>query len=99
MDRVERDVSEEGLETTDPDQTPDLADEGAEVDGVDEVEATEGAGPAPVEQRTGHAAVDGVLASLEGIETTPVVEQVPVFESAHETLRAALADAGNSTDA
>jgi len=44
---------------------------------------------------SGHPAVDGVLASLEGLDDIPVAEQVPVFESAHETLRSALADAGN----
>lgn len=44
---------------------------------------------------TGHDAVDGVLRSLEGLEAKPVDEHVAVFESAHETLRAALADAGN----
>jgi hypothetical protein len=48
----------------------------------------------PVEP-TGHPAVDGVLESLEGLDDIPVAEQVPVFESAHETLRSALADAGN----
>jgi hypothetical protein len=44
---------------------------------------------------TGHPDVDGVIASLDGLDETPVAERVPVFESAHETLRAALADAGN----
>ena len=42
---------------------------------------------------TGHEAVDGVLRSLDGLEHRPVEEHVVVFESAHETLRAALADA------
>lgn len=44
---------------------------------------------------TGHDAVDGVLRSLDGLDDKPVDEHVEVFESAHETLRAALADAGD----
>jgi len=52
-----------------------------------------------VAESTGHPAVDGVIGSLEGIEELPVSEQPPVFEAAHETLRAALADAGNATEA
>ncbi len=44
---------------------------------------------------TGHEAVDGVLRSLDGLADRPVQEHVVVFESAHETLRAALADAGD----
>lgn len=44
---------------------------------------------------TGHEAVDGVLRSLEGLGDKPVEEHVAIFESAHEQLRAALADAGN----
>ena len=69
-------------------------------------EPDEADGPAPAAHRgvettaptvppTGHAGVDEVLASLEGLESTPVADQVPVFEAAHETLRSALADAGN----
>ena len=49
-------------------------------------------------ERTGHAAVDQVLESLEGLDETPVAGQVPVFEAAHETLRAALSEAGNETN-
>ncbi len=45
---------------------------------------------------TGHPAVDEVIASLDGLEDRPVGEHVAVFESAHERLRAALADAGGS---
>lgn len=44
---------------------------------------------------TGHEAVDGVLRSLEDLGDKPVEEHVAIFESAHEQLRAALADAGN----
>lgn len=44
---------------------------------------------------TGNADVDDVLTSLEALEHTPTPAQVPLFESAHETLRSALADAGN----
>lgn len=44
---------------------------------------------------TGHDAVDGVLRSLDGLEDSPVEEHVAVFETAHETLRAALAEAAD----
>ncbi len=44
---------------------------------------------------TGHPQVDAVVASTEGLEDRPVAEHVEVFESAHERLRAALADAGD----
>lgn len=44
---------------------------------------------------TGNETVDAVLRSLEGLEDTPVAERVAVFESAHERLRAALAEAGD----
>jgi len=44
---------------------------------------------------TGHPVVDSVISSLEDLDHTPVPDQVPVFEAAHEKLRAALADAGN----
>jgi len=46
---------------------------------------------------TGLEAVDGVLRSMETLEGRPVDEHVTVFESAHETLRAALANAGGPT--
>ena len=46
-------------------------------------------------QPTGHPAVDEVLASLTGLEHRPVAEHVAVFETAHDRLRAALADAGD----
>jgi len=36
-----------------------------------------------------------VLGTLSGLDEVPVYEHVAVFESAHERLRAALADAGN----
>lgn len=50
----------------------------------------------PVEVvRTGNPAVDAVLDSLDSLEDAPVSEHVPVFEAAHERLRATLADAGN----
>jgi hypothetical protein len=44
-------------------------------------------------ERTGHPDVDAVIASLDGLEGRPVSEHVAVFESAHDRLRAALADA------
>ena len=40
--------------------------------------------------RTGNVTVDAVLASMEGLEDTPVSEHVAVFEHAHEQLRRAL---------
>jgi hypothetical protein len=46
---------------------------------------------------TGHDDVDRVMASLDGLEERPVSEHVAVFESAHDTLRNALADAGNDS--
>lgn len=58
---------------------------------TEEADATEGADDGEV---TGHPAVDAVLASLEGLEKSPVGEHVPVFESAHDALRRALNDAG-----
>ena len=48
---------------------------------------------------TGNAAVDEVLASLEQLDGAPVSEHVPVFEAAHERLRAALSDAGDAAGA
>jgi hypothetical protein len=44
---------------------------------------------------TGHLEVDAVVAALEELDGRPVAEHVAVFESAHDRLRAALADAGN----
>ncbi|HSV37873.1 MAG TPA: hypothetical protein VLI04_03860 [Nocardioidaceae bacterium] len=62
--------------------------------------AMEQAAPDPVAaQPTGHHVVDAVLESLEGIDEIPVSEQTPIFEAAQESLRAALADAGNETEA
>lgn len=55
------------------------------------VEAEVGAPEQPADVvRTGNAAVDEVLSSLEGLEGRPVQEHVAVFERAHEQLRAAL---------
>jgi len=42
---------------------------------------------------TGNATVDEVLGSLEKLDGAPVSDHVTVFESAHEKLRGALADA------
>ena len=39
--------------------------------------------------------MDAVLASLDDLDGRPVAEHVAVFESAHDRLRSALADAGN----
>lgn len=56
------------------------------------VSQDEGAEPVAL---TGHEAVDAVLRSLDDLADRPVEEHVAIFESAHETLRAALADAGD----
>jgi hypothetical protein len=50
---------------------------------------------APGDSGTGHPEVDRVVASLDGLDERPVSEHVAVFEAAHDTLRNALADAGN----
>jgi len=42
------------------------------------------------EQRTGVEEVDAVLASLQGLDDSPVEEHPAVFERAHERLRQAL---------
>ena len=56
----------------------------------------EQSGPDPSdEQSTGHPDVDAVIASLENLDGRPVAEHVAVFESAHDRLRSALAEAGN----
>jgi hypothetical protein len=44
---------------------------------------------------TGNPTVDAVLQSLERLDDAAVEDHVGVFESAHERLRGALADAGN----
>ncbi len=51
--------------------------------------------PTPQPEATGNPTVDAVLESLAGLEDTPVDEHVAVFETAHDTLRGALANAGN----
>jgi hypothetical protein len=48
---------------------------------------------------TGNDAVDRVLDSLDALADSPVAEHVAVFEAAHDQLRGALADAGNSQPA
>jgi hypothetical protein len=47
---------------------------------------------------TGNPVVDSVLESLERLDDAPVSEHVTVFESAHERLRGALADAGKEQE-
>jgi hypothetical protein len=49
----------------------------------------------PSPEPTGHPDVDAVVASLGELDGRPVAEHVAVFESAHDRLRSALADAGN----
>ncbi len=51
------------------------------------------------EPPTGNDVVDRVLDSLDALEDAPVAEHVAVFEAAHDQLRGALADAGNSQPA
>lgn len=53
--------------------------------------------PAESAGSTGHPVVDDVVASVAGLEDRPVAEHVEVFESAHDRLRAALADAGDDS--
>ena len=43
-------------------------------------------------ERTGVEVVDDVLASMRGLDESPVDEHPAVFESAHERLRQALDD-------
>jgi hypothetical protein len=53
----------------------------------------------PVEpERTGIDSVDQVLDSLAGLDQAPLSEHVAVFESAHDRLRASLADPGAPAD-
>ena len=54
----------------------------------------------PFEQErpgTGNEGVDAVVASLDGLDDLPVSDHVAVFERAHESLRAALTDAGDTS--
>jgi len=48
---------------------------------------------------TGDEEVDAVIASLSALEDRPVADHVTVFEQAHESLRRALADAGERVPA
>ncbi len=71
----------------------------------DRPEAEQGGHPVPRAgdvargyEPTGNPTVDSVLESLERLDNAPVDEHVGVFESAHEKLRGALADAGNDDD-
>ncbi len=54
-----------------------------------------GAGYDPVPETTGEPLVDEVLASMAELGRRPVDEHVAIFETAHERLRAALAEAGD----
>ena len=53
--------------------------------------------PAEPLESTGDETVDAVVASLAGLDEQPVAGHVAVFEQAHESLRRALADAGESS--
>jgi hypothetical protein len=60
------------------------------------IRPTEGAHEeVPQVEPTGNPDVDAVVASLADLDARPVSEHVAVFESAHDRLRSALADAGN----
>ena len=48
---------------------------------------------------TGNATVDAVIESLERLEGAPVSDHIAVFETAHEKLRGALADASSDQSA
>jgi hypothetical protein len=64
------------------------ADNGSTVRTVSSLSAEEPGGL----PSTGHAEVDGVLASLEGLRDKPVEEHAAVFEAAHDRLRAVLSE-------
>jgi hypothetical protein len=73
-----------------PDVYPEFPDDDA-VESDDQGVEGRVRGEAEAEQvRTGDARVDGVLASLDGLDDRPVSEHAAVFEQAHEQLRAAL---------
>ena len=73
-----------------PDVYPEFPDDDA-VESDDQGVEGRVRGDAEAEQvRTGDARVDGVLASLDGLDDQPVSEHAVVFEQAHEQLRAAL---------
>jgi hypothetical protein len=46
---------------------------------------------------TGHDEVDAALAALDGLDERPLGEQAAALEATHETLRAVLAGAGESS--
>lgn len=83
-------MTEDFHEPTDPGDPgtpvePDRADGGTDGRTGEQVEPDAGL--------TGHAQVDEVLRSLDGLDGRPVTEHVAVFEAAHEALRSALSDA------
>lgn len=47
-------------------------------------------------EQTDHVGVDAVVASMSGLDGLPVSEHVAVFEAAHDRLRDALAQAGDT---
>jgi hypothetical protein len=91
-------VSDE-FPTPGPDAGPAAPDVDNQLDDLREQATTDATPDRPVRydaapEQTGNPAVDAVLESLERLDDTPVSEHVAVFESAHERLRGALADAG-----
>jgi hypothetical protein len=85
--------------TPGPDAGPPAPDVDSQLDDLRDQAMTDAAPDRPVRQdtppeKTGNPAVDAVLESLERLDDTPVSEHVALFESAHERLRGALADAG-----
>jgi hypothetical protein len=81
---VSEDLDPETSPETDPETSP---------------ETDPGPPPEATPEATGHAAVDEVLASLSLLDGRPAADHVSVFESAHDRLRAALADAGDGATA
>lgn len=69
---------------------------GGDLAGPDQDEATASAPTVAAYAPTGNVTVDSVLESLEKLDHAPVPEHVAVYESAHENLRAAMADAGDN---
>lgn len=84
-----------GVETVDPLETVDPVETDVPDEETDRTEHVDQVAQVDVPE-TGHPAVDEVLASLADLDERPVSEHVAVFERAHDRLRAALADAGNS---
>ena len=75
-----------------------IYDEPGDLDPADQTDGPDlsAVAPAAEVQHTGNPVVDSVLDSLRELDDVPVSEHVAVFEAAHERLRGALADAGET---